>query len=454
MKALVYLVHAAPEALPLYVEALRRAGIDADVVLVNRIVPNKLSSAYRELAEELRRGGRVLPGLRARFPSPRSWDTYDVRFLVTYSAGYGLAAPILARPDDVAELDGYVAIDSYHAGLDPDGSASDVQLAPLVAFAIAAREGKRVCVVGHSDVQTPQTGPGRYASTTQVARELYKLAGGTGGGFLIEAHDETKDQRQEHRLALVGWGPDLVARAIVSFGRRAEPEPEQEPTGDLGLDALAWATREHELGHAEVPPGSNGGEWVERYFAPCVRLDRELGLKSGFWCAAAACASAFSIAAGRRVPHHYRASVQELWTDACSVEFGSARSAKLVRAGGYTPRKGDLCILTRGGPAIESVTPAGAFAKTKGKGHVGRVKVDPDADGYFWTKDGNAGAGWGDALRNLRDPELVGFISYAGDYREPSDAEVEQLARLVRLAEHIDAGGPEGWDAIDAASRA
>jgi peptidoglycan hydrolase-like protein with peptidoglycan-binding domain len=97
-------------------------------------------------------------------------------------------------------------------------------------------------------VATPQVGAGRYASTTQTARELVRLAGGTGGGFLVEAHDHYSGsaQRQEHVAALHQWGPDLVRRAVVAILGQRGPEgvspAAAEPPPAVEAHPTLWPT--------------------------------------------------------------------------------------------------------------------------------------------------------------------------------------------------------------------
>jgi hypothetical protein len=204
---LVYFAHGEPALLPAYANALAPSG-DVDIVLVR--VEGR-SSAYDRLAGELRDAdGRILPALRRRFPAPLPCEAYATLTLVTYSAGYALARAILAGDEDRDELDVYVAIDSIHADL-VDGVADASQLEGFMAFAEEARAGAKTFSLGHSDVRTEG-----YASTTQVAARMQELTGGEGGGFVVRAFNRRGDDASEHRAALVEWGPDFVAEALIS----------------------------------------------------------------------------------------------------------------------------------------------------------------------------------------------------------------------------------------------
>lgn len=211
-----------------YQAAIRDRGIDADLVFVNR--SGYGSSLYRAIAHECRGpGGRILPGLLERYASqiPQPLSYYDVIVIVSFSAGYGLWVEVLAVPEDADMIDGYVPIDSVHSGYDPDGTAKDVQLEPFRKLAVEAKMGAKILWLGHADVRTWR----KFASTTEVANELRRLAGGEGGGFKIGSFDLVKDDAEEHRRALTRWGPDWLADALVCLReRRAEAGVDDEPT--------------------------------------------------------------------------------------------------------------------------------------------------------------------------------------------------------------------------------
>ena len=435
MRTLVILAHADPSVLPIYRAAIEHRSLVADVVLVNAFVPGKLSSAYRDLARAVRRGGSILAGLLERFPPPRPWRSYDRTVLATFSAGYGLAAELLASAVDAEQLDGYAAIDSYHAGLEHDGTADDTALAPLVAFALRARECRAVLRLGHSDVPTPQAGPSAYASTTQVAAELLRLAGGAGGGFSVQAFDLVADAKREHGLALTKWGPDLVADVVVGaeqLDRTVAGQPDERAAVRLGDVALQLALAELARGAGERPPGSNAGPDIETYFKPARVLGgAPLGVLSGDWCAVSACWCSFEAAARLRTapPHAYLGRVRELWASAWAN--GAARAAELVRAGVYVPQPGDLWIGVREGNVHRPGRPGpdDDFAPT-GLGHAARFITSPNGEGFCETIDGNHGATWGRVARDIAAPTFVGVVSYGSQRFEVTGAELRALRAL------------------------
>jgi hypothetical protein len=209
---IVYLAKGDPSIVPLYKKALSPIG-DFDFVVVSA-KPDGLSSAYGRLADELLdAAGRIYPGMCARFGAPRA--PYETVTLATFSAGYKLAERMLAVHEDACALDAYVALDSIHADFDKeDHSASDTQIQPFVDFAKRAKCGDKLFWIGHSDVVTPQTGPTAYASTTQVAKEIVRLANGEGGRFAKRAYNVDLNPMKEHMAALVKWGPEFLAEAM------------------------------------------------------------------------------------------------------------------------------------------------------------------------------------------------------------------------------------------------
>lgn len=217
MPHLVYLVKGDASIARAYERALARAG-DFDLVIVVA-KPDGLSSAYGHLADEVcGLDGRILPGLMQRYAAPRGpYETYETITLATFSGGYKLAERMLAVPEDADAIDAYVAIDSIHADFEEDQSdrsARDTQIAPFVAFAERAKAGEKVFWVGHSDVVTPQIGRAAYASTTQVAAEIARLAHGEGGCFCTRAFNVERSPMREHVSALVKWGPGFLEEAM------------------------------------------------------------------------------------------------------------------------------------------------------------------------------------------------------------------------------------------------
>lgn len=221
MPHVIYFVKGDASIVASYKKALAPVG-DFDFIVV-AARPDGLSSVYGKLADALRDGGsgRICPGLFKQFGAPRS--PYSTTTLATFSAGYKLAERLLAVPEDADAIDAYVAIDSIHADFDPDRTAKDEQIAPFVSFAKRARAGEKVFWLGHSDVQTPQVGKFAYASTTQTANEIVRLAGGEGGSFRRRAYNLKQSPVEEHVAAIQQWGPGFLAEAMKELLTRPCP---------------------------------------------------------------------------------------------------------------------------------------------------------------------------------------------------------------------------------------
>lgn len=380
------------------------------------------SAVFTQAGQQARgRDGRCIPGLLARW-APGSWGSVS---LICYSAGYGLAREVLRHEDDRDELSGLVLLDALHAALGPTGLPMAAQLEPFRLYAEEARAWRKLFVMGHTDVQTPQTGPGAFASTTQCADALLAQVGDPDGGWIVRPYDlaDAAHQQREHGLALTQWGPELcqvlagwlrVWRAFRAGEespadvadlppdpppetlRTGEPaRPWHEPGRTLGERAVVWSMAERDAGAREEPPGSNAGPRVISYLAPCVRKGKLLGLRSGAWCAASACAAGTAaLLPGEQLPHGYRASGLELVADA--TERGTWRP----RGSGYRPKVGDVAVYSRGTP--------GSWER-----HVVRVLAAPAPDSQRWTSiGGNENDRWQVTERSLEDAGLCGFIEY------------------------------------------
>jgi GH25 family lysozyme M1 (1,4-beta-N-acetylmuramidase) len=229
----VLLIHADPSVLPRYQAALEGVVTGARIgILVSHHAG--LSSAYEALYAEHRAVAGARPTLAVALAAAGLGepDQYDTITIAPYSAGYAYARRLLGEQsrDLVAAL---VCIDSWHSGIE-HGHAAASGIALLLDRAVeAAQPGSRtVCWYGHSDVPTQQTGPGAYASTTQVAAALREACAlGTGpdvsaGGLRVRAYDVRADAAAEHRAALTEWGPAWVAGAVAELLRRRVPCPD------------------------------------------------------------------------------------------------------------------------------------------------------------------------------------------------------------------------------------
>lgn len=419
MKILLHIVHATPSVLPLYQAAMAKAGLDVDIVTV---LPREAelggrSSAYANLCSRWRAEGRTpIEGLRAYYPGPSTH--YGAWVIASWSAGYKLLELALQHHDSAA-IDGIVMLDSGHAAFDPDHTAADRQLKPFVEFAKRAMAGYGLLWVAHTDVGTPQTGPGAFASTTQWTAELVRLLGlGTAPkkpgellatpGFMIDVHDDKapNEAKAEHIGALRDWGPSFSARAIewLVISRSnpiTQPSPCTKPKRSLGEVALDIALAELNAGVKEEPLGSNDSDRIRAYLGGCVRHGRLLLLRKVPWCAAFlgwcdAMARAELRLDGRDEvpPCKWRAAVSELCADARKV-------GALIPWPTNDIRPGDRLILQRNGqdPTLG------------GEGHLGIVESF-DAE-TVTTIDGNYENRVARPTRLRSDPSIVALIRYS-----------------------------------------
>ncbi len=375
MSTLVLLVHAAPVA-PAYVRACEELG--QDVVVKTIIAPGLpgvegggLSARYTPFVHACRAtgGGSAIAGLAIKCGA--NLAQHDRVVLATYSAGYGFARGLNAL--ERGQLGGLVLIDSGHGS---EGLPT-AELAWLVPWAVAARAGKTVLVIGHSDVD-----PVRYASTTEVAQAAIDRSGGPlaelglepgkelglvrrrrEGAFVVEYYDRTKfgrDAAAEHRDALNVWGPSLVAQACaLASGLASVDEP--------------------------IVPDT------ER---PAVRRP------------------------GPTAPHGYRCSVAECVADARSL--GTWVPAAEVLAGRYVIKPGDAIVSKR----------LGQNPDTGGRGHIETASIVRDPMRPY-TIGGNETDTWVIDHYDVRSPDFLGVVTC-------DDALRDKLVEV--LAGELDAG--------------
>ena len=478
MTHLALLIHADPRVMTAYRAAISAKVDDAvDFAIVNSPF-GAFSSGYRRLFRELRSKAKFGAGGSApllsellSYAKVRPLDHYQSVTLGAFSAGYALVQELLAIPEEAERIAGAAFIDSFHTGFDPqDHTPRDSQMAGLVRHALRAKEGEAVLWFGHTDVRTPQktfTQNGKtihaFASTTQVAQELKRLAGVSGqeGCLKIEAFDTRKSDHQEHIQALTGWGPMWLADAVNEVSQLTQERtsvdiavPDSIPAEPLGERALAIAIEEQRSGVAELP-GAKHNPRILEYHAGAERGGKLIGpaLRADEipWCASAASFCAFQVAVrGEQVPHRYRCSVQELWRDA--ISSGAAVGASRIRRGDYEPRRGDLVIMSRGGPAFGEG--ASAFAKTRGRGHVGRLKVW-NLDGSYVSLDGNVSDAWTDCKRSVGSTSFVGVIAYPrlGELERTvaTESELDAL-RILQANELLEAWWSGSGSIADAAA--
>ena len=188
-----------------------------------------------------------------------------------------------------------------------------------------------------------------------------------------------------------------AAPAAPAPGPPAGPVKPIEPAALLPERAVRRSLAELERGAGESPRGSNAGPDVRMYFAGVVRDGKPLKLESGDWCAAAACWAAHieRRSAEEPIPHEWRASGIEIQQDA--EKIGAWRPVADVRAGKWTPARGDLALWQRG--------EAGSWQR-----HVARLlEVEGSA---FRTIGANEDNAWRIAPHDLGEPNLLGFVDY------------------------------------------
>lgn len=409
MTTLVLLAHADPSVRTLYEAAMAPLGGRVEIRPFVSHHPG-MSSAYDALAKEHSHGGRILPSLLATYAPGVSFDRL---VLAWWSGGYALGRAILSIPTDAEAVDGVAALDGMHTGL-VAGQADPVGLRAFADYAGAARAGRKVFHVGHTDVETAPA----YASTTACARKLVELVGPPAAGFRVDAFNLEPGSRAaaEHVHALRTWGPEYVAGVVAAVTPGADaPSAPVAASVPLGVRALQAALSRLTVREAT---GRNDGDAIKAFFAGATRrgpdgVERLTGWTPGWeWCAAFASWSCWSVLrAGDVAPHGWRIAVHELVTD--------ARARGTWREAGYCPSPGDLAILPRGGED----------PRHGGKGHVGVVEiVTPDGVSCI---DGNSTNQGVQRVKRSR-ADVVGWIARGGEVERPGPLALA-LAALGRF---------------------
>lgn len=371
-----------------------------------------LSSVFVNLAQSWRDGGgRCIPNLKRETGTTDATTTS----LVCFSAGYGAVREMLWHPADRDAVDAVVCIDAVHAGWDSDGSPSDAMLAGFAAYAKLAKHTQQALLwLGHSDVPVADF-PHGYASTTDTAAELVRLAGGQGGQFYVQAFNvrPASQPKAEHGAALTEWGAGFMGEALVPhLGRlaaeRAGAIPWRDPHLSLGERCVLWSLAQVALGSLETW-GHNAGPRIAAYFKGATRryngVEKPVGISKGEWCVVALTAAERSA----RLPHeepvlHLRVAGWETARDA--VEDGLWVSAEDIRAGRYVPRVGDVGIHVRPKTANPDIV------LTR---HAFRFVTVPNVEGGFTSVDGNSGHDgkrWATNERSIHDAAFLGCVRH------------------------------------------
>lgn len=434
MKTLVLLLHAGEAVRHIYESAL---GSNCELLLH---VSGSGSSAYQQLAAELRSGGSrqsLLERLTLRLGG-LPLDRYGHVVVASWSAGYAMVRELLSEQQSVEQLSGVVSLDSWYASTEADGTANDTQLAGLVRLAILAKNGEKVLRLGATDVPTHG-----YSSTRSVMRELQRLAALTpmparlpsgklervDGLCSVTSYDVKRSAHDEHVAALREWGCREL-RLAVEQAQGLKLNGAQNLESCEGLADRSLAVLRGELGQREVAGAAHNPRIVE-YLTGLERRGVELNFRADetHWCAAL---QSWVLKEARRSgdpwPHRPRVSVREIWEDA--IAAGTARGAAAVRSGSYVVKPGDLLVGTRGGPAFGEGT--AAFAKTRGLGHIGRAET-PARGALIRGIDGNVGDMVKRTRWDVNAQTFVGAVCIpngALETCEPSGGELEGLTML------------------------
>ncbi|MBW2527150.1 MAG: hypothetical protein JRI23_23410 [Deltaproteobacteria bacterium] len=224
---LVLLFHATEQVAPLYRRALQDRVDGAELHIVNSPFGVR-ARAYRHLMAYIgvRYRSSYLDGV-AWHVGAKPLAHYDTITVASFSAGYAAVRELLGEPESAELIDAVVAIDSWHTELDREGRPRSDQLQSLARFAQRAARGPELCWIRHSDVKVDRRTAHPFASTTEVAHELRRLAGlpsgpgdGWQGGLRISAVDLRADDHAEHVAALTVWGDDWLADAVAALLER------------------------------------------------------------------------------------------------------------------------------------------------------------------------------------------------------------------------------------------
>lgn len=196
--------------------------------------------------------------------------------------------------------------------------------------------------------------------------------------------------------------------------------PYRDPALTLGQRCLVWIEMQRAAPWQHIPPAPhpNTNERVRSWFRPAMRNGRPLGLTEGNWCAVFQSAALFACALGpHELIHGYRAAVVELIADTldepgkrAQLQYAPLRSAGRyhtvadVKAGKWSPQRGDLVIFDRRTPGKP---------ETNWQRHVSRFEwwTSPEWTS-FYTVGGNENRRIMRQLRTIDDPKLLGFLSY------------------------------------------
>ncbi len=299
------------------------------------------------------------------------------------------------------------------AGADPcavviiDGTHDTIPASHLDVWRTYRAGGKLFVATCTQQTYTDDLPAGRFLCTRHTLEQAFDLtlppnAEAHDGNLHVHSYPSARIDGPAHIAQAQVTMPEMCAKYLAPWlagwlkpAPRYEsvPPPEQpweDRSASFGERCCRFALAEMAAGVREDPPGSNTSPRIREYFAPATRraTGKPLGLTGGAWCAAFACfTQRMALLPGEAGAHGYYISGLELQQSAEVVRTWRPRS--------YVPKRGDLCILKRGGNGWER--------------HVCRV-LDVDDHGGVLTIGGNENNAIGRAYRQLDDDTIVGWI--------------------------------------------
>jgi hypothetical protein len=423
MRPACLLIHAAPEAVPLYEQSL---GLP-----VSRIYRGGYSSSYgppNGLAAQMTLDQAVekyAPGTDPAAPV----------VLLGFSAGCWSLRHWLRDPGNRARTVAALLCDGYHAG----GSDLEADLTAahegVVAFAREAMAGRRVLVVTHSQVIPPG-----YASTRSTASALLERIGAPrpdhhtslerAGLHVLSFGGAGK---AAHSAQLMEAGPQACAEhirpALAAMTADTDPAPASLPSEPLQLRALDWCLQEAEEWGDRVVPRDR----VAEYSAGCSRKGKLLRVHCANFCAAAQGFAESQVAVRGEERPPWRAGAREPMWDAQLGRRGAWHPIEEIRTTDYRPPPGALPIYWRKSP-------------DDWRGHIERV-IECDQHTFSAVGANEAGGRWVvEEATPLDHERLLGFV-VDGEPPEAgaklTDRERARIWGLVALT--AEDAEPEHW---------
>lgn len=206
----------------------------------------------------------------------------------------------------------------------------------------------------------------------------------------------------------------------------------------LGQRAVEVARKELEAGVREKPPGSNTGDRIRQYLAPCVRRGSEipLHLVASNWCMAfASWCHQQAILPTDKPAHGYRAGVVEAVSDAMDPDnqwFSEWHPVEEVVSGVWQFSVGDLAIYDRSQPGKP---------ETSWWRHVNRVSgLMTDATGHkkhyvYVAIGGNEQDRVRETIYRISNPKLLGFIGYPKQIQQPKMIQAQSSRPMLSARE-------------------